>query len=451
VGSINKYVGAWTDLSDTPAGLPSAFDFVRSDAGGTALEGFDLFGTVNEFTAFNAFSGGLSFADGGGSLVTNDNSITGGFANNTGTIETGAAGCVAIGRVTGSSGSTAKIRSLASACLLFGRVDTDGSGASAEMVSNLGADGSFIGGYCKAEAGASALMSAYSYYGGGANLVWGSCTSQNGSASMYAFDGGNLIFGTTYGTGDLQLTSSYGGFARGNVIGTGATSRIMRVRANGVASTANGFVWNQTATSNAAEIDSSGWGSQASGMSESNASGASLIETTGRGSLASGHAIASEIRATGEAAIAFGYATGTNDVVASGDSSFAFGASAANPITASATNAVQFGPGTNNSADSLQVGGGFQAWGISGNVRVDGDIDHNGSNVGFFSAAPVAQQTDPGALVDNSGGGVDGTIAAVAGTGDDATINNNLADLADRINTIRDALSAAASGVGITA
>lgn len=45
-------------------------------------------------------------------------------------------------------------------------------------------------------------------------------------------------------------------------------------------------------------------------------------------------------------------------------------------------------------------------------------------------------------LTDNSGGTADNTIAAVSGSGDDATINDNFADLADAINELADSLGA---------
>lgn len=73
------------------------------------------------------------------------------------------------------------------------------------------------------------------------------------------------------------------------------------------------------------------------------------------------------------------------------------------------------------------------------------------SALGFFGASGVAQPADPGALTDSSGGTVDGTVAAVSGSGDDAAINDNFAELTDRVNALRDALSEAAGGVGITA
>ena len=43
-------------------------------------------------------------------------------------------------------------------------------------------------------------------------------------------------------------------------------------------------------------------------------------------------------------------------------------------------------------------------------------------------------------LTDSSGGTSDGTLAAISGSGDDANINNNFADLADKVNTLMAAM-----------
>ena len=51
-------------------------------------------------------------------------------------------------------------------------------------------------------------------------------------------------------------------------------------------------------------------------------------------------------------------------------------------------------------------------------------------------------QTAPAALTDSSGGTADGTIAAISGSGDDADINNNFAELATTVNAMRTALIA---------
>lgn len=62
---------------------------------------------------------------------------------------------------------------------------------------------------------------------------------------------------------------------------------------------------------------------------------------------------------------------------------------------------------------------------FEGYAQVDGDLDHDGSNIGFFGTTVTAQQT----LTDNSGGTTDGTLEAVSGSGADAAINNNFAEL----------------------
>jgi hypothetical protein len=85
----------------------------------------------------------------------------------------------------------------------------------------------------------------------------------------------------------------------------------------------------------------------------------------------------------------------------------------------------------------------------SAEIEIDGTLDHDGTLAGFFATAPVTQRPDPGALTDGTGGAVDGALVAIAGTGDDANLNNNFADLANRINALRAVVSAAAGGVGL--
>jgi hypothetical protein len=65
-------------------------------------------------------------------------------------------------------------------------------------------------------------------------------------------------------------------------------------------------------------------------------------------------------------------------------------------------------------------------------------IGPSGVKLGFFGATPVVQQSDISALTDSTGGTADNTVAAVSGSGDDATLNNNFADLIDQINKLRD-------------
>ena len=72
-----------------------------------------------------------------------------------------------------------------------------------------------------------------------------------------------------------------------------------------------------------------------------------------------------------------------------------------------------------------------------GEVQIGGDLNHDGTNVGFYGATPVAQAANITALTDSTGGTANDTVAAVSGTGDDATINDNFADLIAKINGLR--------------
>ncbi len=74
---------------------------------------------------------------------------------------------------------------------------------------------------------------------------------------------------------------------------------------------------------------------------------------------------------------------------------------------------------------------------LGGAVQITGDINHDGNNVGFYATAPVTQDADIVALTDSSGGTANNTVAAVSGSGDDATINDNFADLAAKFNGLR--------------
>ncbi len=69
-------------------------------------------------------------------------------------------------------------------------------------------------------------------------------------------------------------------------------------------------------------------------------------------------------------------------------------------------------------------------WVFAGTAKFSG-------NVGFYATTPVAQQSDPGSA----------TISTVSGSGDDATINTNFANLDTAIDGIRTALN----NLGLTA
>lgn len=76
------------------------------------------------------------------------------------------------------------------------------------------------------------------------------------------------------------------------------------------------------------------------------------------------------------------------------------------------------------------------------------EIDPTGSGqLAFFAATTVAQQANIGALTDSTGGTANATVAAVSGSGADATINDNFADLIAKVN----ALETLVENYGLTA
>ncbi len=104
--------------------------------------------------------------------------------------------------------------------------------------------------------------------------------------------------------------------------------------------------------------------------------------------------------------------------------------------------------GTNFILDPDEVGTGRVYIGATGDddmllntIEIDGDINHDGTNVGFYAVAPVARpaaytQTystttrthsnlTSSTLTDSTGGTANTTAVAISGTGDDANINNN--------------------------
>lgn len=76
---------------------------------------------------------------------------------------------------------------------------------------------------------------------------------------------------------------------------------------------------------------------------------------------------------------------------------------------------------------------------LGGELEIDGALNHDGTTVGLYAVAPVTQDTDIGALTLTTHSGVPNTtLVDVSGTGDDATINDNLHELGLQINALRD-------------
>jgi hypothetical protein len=73
---------------------------------------------------------------------------------------------------------------------------------------------------------------------------------------------------------------------------------------------------------------------------------------------------------------------------------------------------------------------------VTGEAEIDGALNHDGTTVGLYGTAPVAQAAAKTNLTDSTGGTVDGTLVDVttAALADPVKINNNFADCSDRIN-----------------
>lgn len=65
------------------------------------------------------------------------------------------------------------------------------------------------------------------------------------------------------------------------------------------------------------------------------------------------------------------------------------------------------------------------------------------TNLGLGGLATQSAAADVGALSDSTGGTADTTLQAISGTGDDATLNDNFADLVAQFNTLRSNLQSA--------
>lgn len=85
----------------------------------------------------------------------------------------------------------------------------------------------------------------------------------------------------------------------------------------------------------------------------------------------------------------------------------------------------------------VRLAGPFYGCEVAGGPAfLSGGLDAR-TAVGFFGTAPVAQQAANQAMADGTGGAVSTTLSAVAGTGADATINDNLASLNARLAEVR--------------
>lgn len=101
------------------------------------------------------------------------------------------------------------------------------------------------------------------------------------------------------------------------------------------------------------------------------------------------------------------------------------------------------GSGTTKGTFTLKTGGS------AGTIRMSA----NSTGLGFYTATPVAQATKIANYTDSTAGTPGTTLAAIVGTtytSDVGTIRNWIASLNKQINDLKNQLSAAAGGIGIT-
>lgn len=90
-------------------------------------------------------------------------------------------------------------------------------------------------------------------------------------------------------------------------------------------------------------------------------------------------------------------------------------------------------------ADSSVGFNGQSLTGI-GALAMSGALAHTGTTVGFYGTSPIAQQTRPGQITNNSGGNVGSEVVSTeAGAADPAgfeLVNDNFATVVDRLNKL---------------
>jgi hypothetical protein len=286
-------------------------------------------------------------------------------------------------------------------------------------------------------------------------LVQGGVTTGaagTGAVTFRATGTGSLAQGAieVIGSGAVTLEAIGTGAFAGGICFAGT------LRASGAGSVAYGYV-----TGTTGQLLSGGFGSFAHGAVDGTGS---VINANGNGAFAGGYCPNGNMGATASGAFAHGLCAGGNFLSATAAGAFAVGDSTSGNILATAANSAQFGVGTNAVATSLQVGNAGTSTGVwlvgSGvpGAPVDGQIWKTvttnivsarsaGQTINLFRQAaytqtfPTADKTHAARLsqllTDSTGGTADTTCVAIAGTGDDANINNNFADIIAQITAIR--------------
>jgi len=337
---------------------------------------------------------------------------------NTGQIINAFGGSTVLGNVTGSAGTSrlitnnyaygafvggyaicagtlAELRAEQGGCFVFGYAYAGTVTSTATLRSD--GKGSFVGGFSKAVAsGISEIRSDAS----GAfvqGLAFAPLGGYDGRIVAKSTADGSFVQGATSSTGvggnaadgyQHIYSGSAGKFVQGFVHGiNGFTATLGGIGTGGLGAFVQGAIKARTGN---ATIDATSAGSFAQGRSRAQGtSGTATILSSSLGSFAQGYCEADGV--------------GNVAITSSALGSFAQGwaNTAQGDIVASANNAAQFGPGTNATADSLQVGANVLLE-ANGDVTIGGDLNHDGSNVGFFGTAPAVKPTVTGSRGGNA-------------------------------------------------
>lgn len=412
--TVDALPSAWTDLSDTPGSIV-ATQFVRGNGVGTALEFFNLFGTINTWSVQQVFDGGLKLNDNDEIVLGTGDDATINFDGIDLQIDP-SGDLVVDGDIVPASDASLDLgldgtafRTLFldnNASTILESPTAIGTGGTTEYIIDMGG-------------GAGAIASSE---GGRYTFRFDDIASPNisGAGNILTFDlGANGDITTTpllrFISGSNAFIVSYpssGGtfsasFSSGASLGTssGNMQFIAAGNLNFLASAAGrilfntlGFATNIDFKSNTGGGGASGWLFGDSGVF--NGQGAwSFGRGSGSGTLPEDSFVKIEPQLTATASTDFAaflvepraitIPTGTTTHAGSADfvePDFIATGTLTNAYTVRIVDAPTEGD-TNNYA--LWVDSGKTQ--LDGELEIDGDLNHDGSNIGFFGTAPAAQ------------------------------------------------------------
>jgi len=344
-------------------------------------------------------------------------------------------------------------------CIILGSVSDYVNGAQGGASSLIANDvnsaiigTAFVGG----EFGGGTKSTATITSSGRGSLVVGTCGSQGDFCISGCLGENNTTAMTVSGDGSMKVghiqtaTGAEGHIANSTVSGSGSLSVSRIIRGNEVVSGGGSLsVGYYDMTANTIGLTHSGIGSLAvinaqndydnilsgnGSLLVGTAEGAPILKNTGNGSFAIGEAIGSNVMVTANNAIQLGEGTnavaesmqilnnlsmrGTGDIWHDGDD--------VGSVYGEGQDAEIIYNGTNLVIDPDLVGSGRVYIGATGDddlllndIEIDGDLNHDGTNIGFYGTAPAAQSA---AYTRNATIVEDRTLLASASA---TTLNNN--------------------------